>query len=201
METSIIVAVIGGVATVSGAAIALVKKRSDATAAMGAPESPLSLGNVSARDANLAIGNNITQTYTSEVHHHHVDGATLLGAVPARVTSIPTPTDIEAALRAATPYNQTQLSKSYSGLQVCWRVAFSGMSEPDDTDDGVGWLVYFRFPEKVLYGVEIMTRLKLENYPKFKVIKSGHEVWISGRIRYVHAGGIYIENNPEIDID
>lgn len=138
----------------------------------------------------IAVGNNNTQ-------HQNYYGVAAPAAGPfhGKVPTKPSPIEIDEAIFVAKPYDRIQIQKNYIGLQVSWPVSFSSIDEHSDGTRTVS----FHVPDGDYHAV--LADIDVEKCPKLRVVDSGHRAWVEGRIRYVGARLIRLEDDAEITLE
>jgi hypothetical protein len=188
MDSTIIVATIGGAAAVAAAGVGLLKKKSGGTGG------DVSARGVSATEANVAIGNNITQTYQGTAHNYYGMTSPGKGPLHGRVATKPSPPDILRAIEAVTvPYDRVQVAKNYVGLSASWPVTFSSLSQ----NEGDTWFAFFDYGDSGYSRFSVVAILDIGSHPKLRIAVPGQRAWIEGRIRSAEPY-IVLDTSPKI---
>jgi hypothetical protein len=122
--------------------------------------------------------------------------------VPTDVEKKPTrpyPREINQALARAKPFDRLQIRHNYDDLEISWPCTFAAL-----LPQGNGaYNVYFHSipPDDNPYSHELIwTKVRVEDYPKLKIMDEGHPAWIEGRIISLE-NAIQIEDNPKISFE
>jgi hypothetical protein len=145
----------------------------------------------------IAVGESINQTFTSTTNNIISHLAHDAEKKPSR----PSPTEIDQTLRNAKPFDRLHIEHNYDGLNVSWPCSFNSISKSYDDQ----FTVFFNSipPDDAVYRqVLISANIRIENYPKLKIIASGHRAWIEGRISKLGPiNSICLDDNPTITIE
>jgi len=144
----------------------------------------------------IAVGESINQTFTSTTNN-------IISNPPQdseHQASKPSPAEIDQALDRATPYDRLQIRHNYEGLNISWPCTFKSITTSyDDT-----FSVYFDSipPTNKYSSVLINVRVRIENYPKLRIVATGHPAWIEGCILSIGAlNTIQLADNPKITLE
>jgi hypothetical protein len=134
----------------------------------------------SASNSPIAIGNNVSQQFTTVRHHQ---------PTPDRKPTKPSPNQIMKDLSILSPFDKLQAPEKYRGLSVRWLLTLGSMDRKNDM-----WHVIFWSLPSVAVTAEF-TELPLE----LKIAPTNAAVLVQGRIRDVQAAGcMRLEDGPEI---
>ena len=203
MSATVIAGWIAGGCSIAAALITILLKRKPkktSTALVKVTGNATSIvvsGSVSS--SPIAVGESINQTFTSTTNN-------IISNLPQSIekkASRPSPVEIDRALRDAKPFDKLQIIHNYDGLEVSWPCTFSSITRHDDS----WFMVTFKsIPDEIdkSRDVTIFANIRVEDYPKLKIVDCGHPAWIEGRIKSVHpiiSGVISLEDNPKITLE
>jgi hypothetical protein len=186
MDHMLIGSIIGALGAIGAGAIGVFKRKDrSSSVSIGA------INNAEASESAIAIGSNIKQNFQSTNNYFNVEAPTTKKNI-----SKPDPVDIWRAVAAAKPFEKHQIENNYQGVSVSWPVKFSSISPRDEN-----WSVSFWYENTEVAYLSVVATIDIEKYPKIKIIDKGHQAWIQGRICWVNAPLIALEDNPEISLE
>lgn len=114
----------------------------------------------------VAVGTNISQSYSPTVHNYHVP-AQDVDAFSNKVESTPTIANIINDLKSERrPYEASQARKAYVDLQVCWPVTFYDLW--DDASSVGCYTVRLASLDDIHDAV--MVRIDIDDYPRLRLL-------------------------------
>ena len=147
-------------------------------------------------NSNVAVGDNINQNYLGPIHNHITLSDAQIGPLETKVASKPSLVEICRRIDSSKPFESHQVAENHIGLDVSWPVVFSAIHKAKSNSR---WYVTFDDPE-VDY-CRLHAAVDLDLFPKLRVIDVGHCGWITGRIEDANASSVWLESNPEIELE
>ena len=151
-------------------------------------------------DSMLAVGANITQTFSRTVHNHYTEPAHDESSFSSKVESRPTIAEMMDDLNTERkPYEWTKVHENYIGLSVCWPVTLHGVYPPPTYLRTHNWSVRLHSIHNDMYAVNL--DLDLEKYPRLKVADRGDRAWVEGQIKSTSSYEVYLEDGAILTLE
>lgn len=103
----------------------------------------------------------------------------------------PSPEQIKNHLNNSTPYLQKEISKSYTGVKVKWKLAFSSIHR---VSGNTHRLHFFAKDSHNWSVIQVITKVDIRKYPIFRILEHEQIVTVEGVIESVDILSISLKN-------